>query len=121
MLGILFAQIVVFIGGIGAILFSILAWRLRKNVFFYLGLGFLLIYLIYAILNYEYFLLLLDLDNYIFLGLNLSFVIIPTFFLIKSKQTMKTSSLDGLSSEGQVTDKYLDDIINGPDEEIDYE
>jgi len=55
------------------------------------------------------------------LAINLSFVIIPVFFLIKSKQTIKTSSLDGLTSEGEVTDQYLDDIINAPDEEIDYE
>ena len=121
MLGFLFAQILVFLGGICGIIFSILAWRLRKNIFFYLALGFLVIYLIYAAFNYEYLLTIFYSGNYILLFLNLSFIIIPVFFLIKSKQSMKNATLDGLTSEGKVTDQYLDGIINAPDEEVDFE
>jgi uncharacterized membrane protein YfcA len=117
----LIAQILVFSIGICAIIFSVLAWRLRKNILFILGLIFSTVYLIYAVLNHEFLLSLLLLGDYIFFVLNLSFIVVPVYFLISSKQSMKASTLDGLTPDGKVTDQYLDDIINAPDEEIDFE
>ena len=43
----------------------------------------------------------------------LSFIVIPVIYLIKAKQK-KTPG------EDEVTDSYLDEIINSEDEEIDF-
>ena len=120
-MGILLAQMMVFICGILAILFSILAWRLKNDVFFYLGAGFTFIILVYLTVYYDFFLGLLESGNTLFVMINVAFVAIPVYFLIQSKMHSKHQSLDGINTKGPVTQEYLDEIINAPDEEIDYE
>lgn len=120
-MGILLVQIFVFLCGISAIVFSILAWRLKKDIFFYLGIGFTAIYCIYAAYNIEFLMSLLNYGDMLFLLFNLSFIIIPAYFLISSKINSKDSSFDEAKAGGPVTEEYLDEIINSPEEEVDFE
>jgi hypothetical protein len=120
-MGILLLQIFVFADGILAILFSVLAWRLKQNVFFILGIVFTAIYLIYAIINYEFLWGLLQSGSHVFVIFNAAFIILPILFLVKSKTDKPPKSLDGIEANGAVTEEYLDSIINAPDEEVDFE
>ena len=120
-MGVLVVQIMVFICGLMAILFSILAWRLRNDVYFYLGIAFTGIFIIYGVYNYLFLWSQWLSGNVVFVLFNLAFVGLPIFFLIKAKTPTSNSSLDGVKSGGPVTEEYLDEIINSPDEEIDFE
>jgi hypothetical protein len=118
MLGILFGYVITFAGGICAILFSILANRLKSDVFFILGCvftGFMLIYIIY---NYEWMWSLMNNGvNAIFGLVILSFVVIPVIFLIQAK----SGTPYGGRGDSEVTDAYLEEVINSADEKIDFE
>ena len=120
MRGELIVLLLVVICGFAALLFSVFAWRLRKDVFFYLGLFFTGILVIYAAINYEH-LLFTMINNTIWFLIQMAFIGFPIFFLIQSKMNLANNSLDGSSATGQVTEAYLDEVINAPDEEIDFE
>lgn len=50
-----------------------------------------------------------------------TFLVIPIIFLVKAKQDKPADAFDGSTATGAVTEDYLDEIINAPDEEIDFE
>lgn len=118
--GELFVLLMVVVCGFAALLFSILAWRIKKDVFFYLGLVFTSVLVIYAAINYEHLLYQMLNDTLLFM-IQMSFIGFPIFFLIQSKMNPENTSLDGSQSTGQVTEAYLDEVINAEDEEIDFE
>jgi magnesium-transporting ATPase (P-type) len=124
-MGFLLGQILVFLCGIAAIVFSALTWRLKKDIFFYLGLGFTAIYSFYAIYNYKFIVSLFNQRDILFLMFNLAFIVIPVYFLISSKLQGREGNtdkgIDGIQEGGPVTEEYLDEIINSPDEEVDFE
>lgn len=119
-IGEMLVMLLIFICGFAAMLFSILAYRLKKDVFFYLGLGCTAIILVYAVINYAYFYLLLF-DNLLLFFIYLTFLVLPIYFLILAKTEKPPESFDGSTSTGKVTQAYLDEVINAPDEEINYE
>lgn len=110
-----------FLSGFLAILFSVLAWRLRSNVFFILGVICTSIVLLIAIFSFKYIGRMLKNQDFFYLLFFASLLGLPVFFLIKSKLPTENNSLDGSSASGAVTPEYLDEIINAPDEEIDFE
>ncbi|MEX1002959.1 MAG: hypothetical protein WDZ35_12650 [Crocinitomicaceae bacterium] len=120
-MGFLLVTILVLICGIAAILFSILAWRLNNQTFFILGIIALGIYLIYFFVHFHWNIQLLLSGNAITILINLAFIGLPIFFLIKSQLKKEQNSFDGGEGGGPVTQEYLDEIINAPDEEIDFE
>ncbi|MCB9223331.1 MAG: hypothetical protein H6582_04055 [Crocinitomicaceae bacterium] len=120
-MGFLFAQILVFTCGILAILFSVISWRLKSDVFFYLGAAFTLILVIYMGFNYEFLLDQINSGNMLFVLFNAAIVGIPIYFLIQSKLKSSNQSFDEASNSGPVTQEYLDEIINAPEEEINFE
>ncbi|MBN4070914.1 hypothetical protein JYT72_00260 [Crocinitomix catalasitica] len=114
-MGILFGYVLIFLGGICAIIFSILASRLKQDVFFILGCIFTGIILIYVIYNYEWIWYLVN-EGALFGLLILSFIVIPVIFLIQSKQS-KSASI----GDSEVTDSFLDDIIQSEEEDINFD
>jgi hypothetical protein len=106
-----------FILGTAAILFSILAWRLKTEVMFWLAAGFTGILLLIIAISFELMLALFSFEKTLFQGVLISsFLIIPICFIIASK--LKP---DKLHSDSDVTDEYLNDIINSEDEDINFE
>lgn len=118
--GELFVTLLVVICGFLALLFSIFAWRLRQDVHFYLGLIFTSILVIYAAINYQH-LFFMMINNTMWFMIQMAFIGFPIFFLIQSKMSLPNESLDGSEATGKVTEAYLDEVINAPDEEIDFE
>ena len=117
MFGGLIALLLLFIGGILAILFSILSWRTKEAVYFYLGIGFTSLILIYILVNIKFVVYQLSNGTSAIEGIiTLSFLVIPILFLVKTKQKHSAGGEDS-----EVTDAFLDDIINSEDEDIDYE
>lgn len=53
--------------------------------------------------------------------IQMSFIVCPIYFLIQAKSNPANTSFDGSEASGKVTEDYLDEIINSPDEEIDFE
>jgi hypothetical protein len=107
--------ILTFFLSIPAFLFTILAWRLRTPVLFWLGVIFTgFIFLLY-IFEIEFIISCFTHIDSMLLGVFfLALLGVPVFFLISSK--IKKSSGDD-----DVTDDYLNSIINSPDEDIDLE
>ena len=118
--GELIVLMLVIICGFAALLFSVFAWRLKKDVYFYLGLVFTSVLVIYAAINYEHLLFAMVNETMWFL-IQMAFIAFPVYFLIQSKMNPANNSLDGSSATGYVTEAYLDEVINAPDEEIDFE
>ena len=117
-MGVLLGFILLFLGGIGAIIFSLLAHRLKENIYFILGCVFTGLVLLYILFNWEYIWYMLQSGPSALFGLViLSFVAIPVVFLILSKQKNPSGSGDSDLTD----DAFLDEIINAEDEEIDYE
>ncbi|MBN4072583.1 hypothetical protein JYT74_00955 [Crocinitomix catalasitica] len=115
-MGVIFGYLLLFIGGIAAIIFAILANRLRQDVYFILGCIFTGLIIIYVIYNYKWIWNLLNNAEDVILGLIiLSFIVIPVIFLVQTKQ----SKSSGENSE--VTDAFLDDIIESEDEDINFD
>ena len=48
--------------------------------------------------------------------------VIPILFLVKAvdKKSSAADSFDGSTAGGKVTEEYLDEVINAPDEDIDF-
>ncbi len=120
MLGALFVFLLVVLCGFAAILFSVFAWRLNNDIFFYLGLICTSILIIYAAINYEH-LYYLMINSTMWFLIQMSFIVCPIYFLIQAKTNSPNNSFDGSEASGKVTEDYLDEIINSPDEEIDFE
>ena len=113
--------IVFLIVGTAAIIFSILAWRLRNHGYFMTGIVLTGIVALIEIWQYELIYWMIRMQNILVLLLFFSFIGVPAYFLIMAKQKKTNDSFDGIGSGGQVTTEYLDKIINSEDEEIDYE
>lgn len=117
MFGPLIAILLIFIVGIGGLLFSILSWRLKNQTLFYLAIGCIGIQVIYFIVNFEYMYYLLQHSETAIWGIAyLTFIFLPVFFLVQAKTKPNSGNTDT-----DVTDAFLDEIINADDEEIDYE
>lgn len=107
--------VIVFLFAIPALIFSILAWRLRTGIMFWLGVVSVSIILILYILEIEF--LISCFSNIDSMSTGFFFLIlvgVPLFFLINSK-LVKSSAND------DVTDDYLNSIINEKDKDIDFE
>ena len=103
--------------GILALVFSILYWRLKSQVFFTLGLIFTALVLLIYLLNAELILTLFSNQDSILTGVVLLiFLILPAGFLVASK----TKSANSIT-ESEVTDEYLNEIINSEDENIEFD
>jgi len=100
-----------------ALLFSILSWRLKTEVMFWLGVLFTAILFFILSLNYKEILFLFSSPDELFPGVILmACLIIPICFLVASK--LKP---DKAHADSDVTDEYLNDIINSEDEDGDLE
>jgi len=107
--------ILLFLVTIPAMIFSILSWRLRNPVMFWLGVVFTALVLLIYLINFELILLLLmDIDSIIYSIVLLAFLGFPIYFLVSSK--MKKAG----TSESDVTDDYLNSIIESKEDDIDY-
>lgn len=107
--------VAVFLLAIPAFIFSILAWRLRTGIMFWLGIVLVSIILILYIFEIEF--LISCFSNIDSMSTGVFFLIlvgVPLFFLINSKLSKATSNED-------ITDDYLNSIINEKDEDINFE
>lgn len=113
----LFALILTLLGGTLSMVFSILAWRLKKEIFFYLGITFVALLIVYIIFHLDYYIYALMNPMYDLTSiLMLTFIGVSVYFLISSKTKHHAGNTDT-----EVTDAFLDEIIEEEDEEIDYE
>src|SRR5687768_16563300 len=100
-----------------AVLFSILSWRLKTAVMFWLGVLFTgIIFLILSFSYKEILFLFSSPDELFTLVILLAFLIIPICFLVASK--LKP---DKTHADSDVTDEYLNDIINSKYEDENFE
>lgn len=114
LLNLLFYGIIV---GILALVFSILHWRLKTPILFTLGVVFSTLVLVIYLFNVELFIELFSNQDSILTGvILLIFLILPAGFLIASK-TKSTNPI----TESEVTDDYLNEIINSEDENIEFD
>ena len=96
------------------LLFSILAYNRKLPVFFFLGIGSLLISSIWIVKEYEYYWYSLTENPDLLILVITAAYVTSIVFLILSKSTKK-------NADDTVTDAFLDDIINADDEEWDAE
>jgi uncharacterized membrane protein HdeD (DUF308 family) len=96
------------------LLFGILAYNRKDPVFFWLGLSFDILVTIGLILNVEYYFYSLTQSADAFGLMTIGAWIISIVFLVLSKVNKKPN-------DDNVTDAFLDDIINAEDEEWDAE
>ena len=116
-MGTLLGMVMIFMAGIAGIIFSILAQRLKQEIFFILGCVTSAIVLIYIIWNFQWWWAMINSADGAFMALIiLSFLVIPIIFLVQSKQAV--GSNDG---DSDVTVDFLEEVINSEDEEIDFE
>ena len=120
----LFYILLFYLGGALNILFSVLAWRLKSQAFFIVTCVISGLMLIYMGFN---FLEIIDSASFdpVFFFMNLLFIGLPIFFIIKyfqdiNKSKRPSSGFDGANEGGPVTEEFLDEVINAPDEEIDF-
>jgi len=98
--------------GAGAMLFSVLAWRLKTETMFWLAVAFTGILLLIIAISFELMIALFSFEDTIFTGVLISsFLIIPICFIIASK--LKP---DKTHTDSDITDEYLNDIINSEDD-----
>jgi len=101
---------------IPAIIFSILSWRLRTKVTFWLGVIFTALLALCYIFNLPFFIsLVLNPDSFLYGLVFLLTLAIPVYFLVSSK-LKKTDNGDS-----EITDDYLTKIIESDEEDIDFE
>lgn len=110
----------IFIGAAAAIITSILAWRLKNSALFYVSIALTGIMLFYELYNIKWIISLFKFD-FLWGMIHLMFIAIPVFFLIKYATDKADSGFDGAKTGAPVSQEYLDEIINAPDEEIDFE
>ncbi|MBK9191882.1 MAG: hypothetical protein IPM77_10390 [Crocinitomicaceae bacterium] len=116
-MGYLFFYLIIFILSIPALIFSILSWRLRTPVMFWLGVGFTGLLLVMMLFNFDFiYSLVTQIENGIQGILIIAMLFLPVLFLILSKTSKPDSGNDS-----EVTDDYLTKIIESEDEEINYE
>jgi len=112
-------------------IFSILNWRLKQPVFFWIALVSTSLLLLFFLINIELFIFWLSDISFFVMGVFMLCLIgIPLYFIISSKvSTSKPESditddyLNQIinSEEKNITDDDLNDIINSEEKEIDYE
>jgi hypothetical protein len=119
-MGVILLFMLIFIGATAAIVVSVLAWRLKNRALFYLALVLTGLILCYELYNIRWVISLFQAD-FLWGMIHLMFIAIPVFFLIKYATDKATDSFDGGKTGAPVTEAYLDEIINSPDEEIDFE
>ena len=113
-----------FILGVVALIMSILAWRLKENVYFIIGWICVGLMGVMAVVYWRWVEFLIREADIFILLLLASVLGFPIYFLIQSKLgggNSESSNIDGSSAGGPVTEEYLDEIINSPEEEIDFE
>lgn len=117
-MGVVLGYLLIFVAGILAIVFALIAARLREDIYFILGCIFTGIVIIYILWNFKWWWLMLTSAGGAFTALLIaSFVVLPCIFLIQSKQKKGF----GNNSDPEVTVDYLDSVIEGDEEEIDFE
>jgi hypothetical protein len=129
---ILFIFLFGFIVGGGAIAFSVIAWRTRNETWFWVGVGFLATMLIIIAVNIKLLMWMFTAGSGATLYALVIFAcaIIPVAFLIaaKTKPSYGTGSEltddyvgGSTGNSGPVSQEYLDEIINSPDDEIKFD
>lgn len=105
-----------FLLSLPASILSVLTWRLRNPILFWIALVFVLLLIaLYAFNLQHIYSSFLDIDSMLYGLFLLCLLGVPLFFLIASQ--IKPSGLN----ESDVTDDYLNSIIESKDEEIDFE
>ncbi len=105
-----------FLIAVPSLILSILAWRLRTNVFFWLGTAFTALLLILYIYEIKFLVSLFANIDEILWGLFFLVLLgLPIFFLVSSKLSKQNND------QGDITDAYLNSIINSKEEEIDFD
>jgi hypothetical protein len=94
---------------IPAIVFSILAFHQRTNLFLILGIGFTIVLLAKFIINATYYYYLIESGN-ILIVFYLFLLSIPIIFLIRTKTVQKIDE--------NISNTYLDDIINEENDDL---
>ena len=113
MLGLLFNYFIAFIIATVGLLFSILAYNQKKNAFFYIGVVCITLVSIHLFGNIEYYYYALSFGEKDILIIVAAWIM-SIIFLVLSKSKKKMNDND-------VTDAFLDDIINSDDEDWDAE
>jgi len=109
----IFNIFIVFILTTAGLLFSILAYSQRNKVFFYLGIAAVIIVGLGLANYYEFYYYSISSGDIMTIALFMSWVISIVFLIISQTEKKKDGS--------EVTDAFLDDIINAEDEEWDPE
>lgn len=110
-----------FIFALAAVICAILGWRQKNKTLIIIASVLLGIELLIILSFWRWLLWIAGFDT-IFFILQFLAIALPIFFIIMFLvEKPKNESLDGVSAAGPVTEEYLDDIINAPDEEIDFE
>lgn len=115
------ANIIFFVIGFVAIFFSVMAARTREQNHFIVGAIATGIVILIALFKWDlvYFMIMTrDVFSLLVFG---ACIIIPIIFLVKTQQTKVNNSFDGSEANGPVTEEYLDEVINAPDEDIDFD
>ncbi|UKN02763.1 hypothetical protein K6119_04440 [Paracrocinitomix mangrovi] len=109
--------------GVAAILTSILGWRLKEKSLTVIAIVALGVQMIFYFASFQTVLFLILFSNFFMLFVFASLIIIPVIFIIKSydDKPVVTEEIDGPVINGQPTQEYLDNIINGPDEDLNLE
>jgi hypothetical protein len=128
---ILFILLLSFIVGAGAISFSVIAWRTRNETWFWCGVGFLAVMLIIVAVNIKILMwMFMSGDMTIYTIVIFACVVVPVGFLIASKTNPSYGTGGEITDDyiggstgnsGPVTQEYLDEIINSPDDEIKFD
>jgi hypothetical protein len=101
---------------LGAVLFSILAHTMKNRTFFYISAGALVFVTIYFVGDLEYILYAIQSGNLMQIIMIACYILTIVFLVMHL-----TSSTDKNQTGKGVTETYLDEIIEGEDEEWDPE
>lgn len=114
MIGLIFIQFIGVIMATAALLFGILAYNRKENVFFWLGIGFNVFVTLGIVLNAEYYFSGVTEYQDIYSIMTIGAWIISVLFLALAK-------INNKPNDDAITDAFLDGVINSEDEEWDAE
>lgn len=110
----IFGLIPIFLLGIAALILSLMSWRIRTKALFWWGTGLSILLWVYSLYNFEFTWFFITNRDMLLFSIPIVCVhILPLFFLFSSRL-----SKSGTGDESDVTDSFLDEIINGPDSEV---
>jgi energy-coupling factor transporter transmembrane protein EcfT len=119
----MFFTVLIFIMfSVAALIVSLIAWRQKSKPLYITGWILVGIMILMTIANFRVIRLIFIYNDFQSLLILAVILFLPAIFLIKySSDKPIDSSLDGGTAGGAITEEYLDEIINSPEEDIDYE